>query len=60
MVVSMDPPLSQAPVDDLCNIGAFIIRIGLGAHYTTVIIRNPQNSIGNLVLSASTPSLECS
>ena len=30
------------------NIGAFIIRIRfLGAHYTTIIIRNPQNSIGN-------------
>ena len=28
------------------NIGASIIRIGFGAHYTIVMIRNPQNSIG--------------
>ena len=30
-----------------CNIGALIIRIGFGAHYTIIILRNPQNSIGN-------------
>ena len=29
------------------NIGAFIIRIGFGAHYSILIIRNPQNSTGN-------------
>ena len=29
------------------TIGALIIRIGLAAHYTTIIIRNPQNSTGN-------------
>ena len=29
-------------------IGALIIRIGVfGAHYTIIVIRNPQNSIGN-------------
>ena len=28
------------------NIGALIIRIGFGAHYIIVMVRNPQNSIG--------------
>ena len=32
------------------NIGALIIRIGFwGAYHTIVIIRNPQNSIGNYI-----------
>ena len=29
------------------NIGAFINRIGFGAHYAIIIIRNAQISIGN-------------
>ena len=29
------------------SIGALIIRIGFGGQYTIIIIRNPQNSIGN-------------
>ena len=29
------------------NVGALIIRIGFWGGYTKVIIRNPQNSIGN-------------
>ena len=29
-----------------CDIGASIIRIGFWAHYTILIRRNPQNSIG--------------
>ena len=29
------------------NIGALIIRIGFGPHYTATVIRNPHNSIGN-------------
>ena len=28
------------------NVWALIIRIGFGAHYTILIIRNPQNSMG--------------
>ena len=32
------------------NVGALIIRIGFGGgHNTRIIIRNPQNSIGNYV-----------
>ena len=30
-----------------CNVGALILRIGFGARYTIIIIRIPQNSIGN-------------
>ena len=29
------------------DVGAFIIRLGFWGHYTIIIIRNPQNSIGN-------------
>ena len=37
------------------DIGALVIRIekGFGAHYTRMIIRNPQNSIGNYLSSYS-------
>ena len=37
------------------NIGALIIRIGLGVYYTIHIIRNPQNPI--LIIKA--PTLSC-
>ena len=39
------PP--KCPCFNTHNIGALIIRIGFGAHYTIVIIRNAQNIIGN-------------
>ena len=31
----------------LCNIEALIMRIGFWGHYTIIIIRNHENSIGN-------------
>ena len=40
----------KAPIltlESRVDIGALIIKIGFGAHYTTVIIRRPQNSIRN-------------
>ena len=38
--------LASEPTN-LSNIGALILRTGFGAHYATIIVRNPQNSIGN-------------
>ena len=43
--VSADPKLLNPTPNS--NMGALKIRISFGAHYTIVIIRNPQNSIGN-------------
>ena len=43
-------PYGTKPTVDteiLANIGALIIRIGFGALYTILIIRNAQNRIGN-------------
>ena len=39
------------------NVGALIVRIlsGFEAHYTTIIIRNPNNNIGSYLGFYSTP-----
>ena len=36
---------AECPSKD-ANLGAFIVRIGFGAHYTIIIIRSPHNIIG--------------
>ena len=41
--------LPQRPKALNPNIGALVIRIGFWAQYTIVIIRHPQNGIGNYV-----------
>ena len=40
-------PQKRETKPDLVNIGALIVRIGFGAHYTIITIRSPQNGIGN-------------
>ena len=35
------------PSPSPANIGALIVKIGFGAHYTIIILRNPQNGRGN-------------
>ena len=46
-VASMSIMGSKLQDDDEVNIGALIIRIRFWGPYNIVIIRNPQNSIGN-------------